>query len=77
MREWIFENGIEVYEMDFDHDLHMFRVYDGDIKLGYIYPACLEDFENCVKLLDSGEDPVTGGWEDGCGNPCSRGGWNN
>lgn len=67
---WSFENGIEVYEHS-----EYFAVYNGDTLLGYIHPDTLEGFDDCRKALDSGEDPITGGWEDGLGNSCSLCGW--
>lgn len=77
MQSWIFENGIEVYEKDFDNDLHCFDVYNGEEKLGTIYPDNIGDMESCVESLDAGEDPISGHWEDGCGNLCTLEGWEN
>lgn len=75
MREWKFDNGIEVYESEFDYDLHCLKVYNGEKYLGTVYPACIEDMESCFKDLDAGNDPITSGWEDGCGNSCTFDGW--
>ncbi len=75
MREWKFENGIEVFEKEFDYDLHCLTVYNGEAYLGTIYPSSIEAMESCFDDLDNGEDPVTGGWEDGAGNTCSMDGW--
>lgn len=80
MREWKFINGIKVCEDEHDYDLHKFRVYDLIFMdnyrfLGYIYPDSIEDMEECIAKLDAGEDPITGSWEDGCGNGCSLDGW--
>lgn len=75
MREWKFDNGIEVFEKEHDHDLHIFKVYSGDSYLGTVYPDTIGDMEECIETLDSGEDPITGGWEDGCGHSCSLDGW--
>lgn len=85
MREWKFINGIKVCEAeyDYDHDLHMFKVYNesfyGDTYrfLGDIYPNSIEHMEECIAKLDEGEDPITGSWEDGLGNVCSLEGWEN
>jgi len=76
MKEWG-NNGITVVEVDYNYDLHAFDVYNGDIFLGSVYPATIEDMEECIKALDRGEDPVTDGWEDGCGNACLIDGWGN
>ena len=75
MREWKFENGIEVYENDFDYDLHCLKVYSGEEYLGTIFPASIEDMEDCFNELDKGNDPITCKWEDGCGNVCTLNGW--
>ena len=75
MKEWKFENGIEVYESEHNYDLHCFKVYNNDDLLGIVYPNTIEDMEECIKSLDNGEDPISGGWEDGCGNNCKLDGW--
>lgn len=77
MKKWIFENGIEVYEKPLDFDLHGFAVYDGDRFLGFVSPSSIADMDNCIALLDAGRDPITDGWDDGCGNPCTLDGWDN
>lgn len=75
MRNWIFDNGIEVLESEFDYSLHCFKVYNRDDYLGTIYPDTIEDMENCIKDLDDGSDPITDMWEDGMGNFCTLDGW--
>lgn len=75
MREWEFENGIEVYEKDYNYDLHCLKVYNLNEYLGTIYPNTIEDMELCFKELDAWNDPITSGWEDGCGNFCTLDGW--
>ncbi len=75
MREWTFENGIIVQEEKFEHALHCFKVYNGNNYLGTVYPATIENMESCIASLDSGEDPISGMWEDGNGNSCSLNGW--
>lgn len=75
MREWKFENGIEVYECKYDNDLHCFEVHTGYDYLGTIYPNSIGDMEECINKLDAGLDPITDGWEDGHGHPCSLDGW--
>ena len=77
MRDWKFENGIEVYESEFDYDLHCFKVYNGDEFLGIVYPDCIEDMEGCIEDFDAGIDPISGMWEDGRGNSCTLQGWEN
>lgn len=74
MNSWIFGN-IEVYEIDHDADLHAFSVYNGDEKLGTIYPNELDDMNACIEALNAGSNPIEDGWEDGCGNTCSLDGW--
>ena len=76
MKNWKFENGIEVYEKELDFDLHGFAVYDGDRYLGFISPSSIDDMQACINLLDEGKDPITDGWDDGCGHPCTIDGWN-
>ncbi len=34
MKEWRFENGIEVYEDNYNGSLHCLKVYNGDDFLG-------------------------------------------
>lgn len=75
MREWKFENGIEVYETDHDYDLHCFKVYNEEEYLGTVYPSSIEDMEECINALDDGDDPISCAWEDGCGNGCTLDGW--
>lgn len=75
MREWKFENGIEVYEVEFDYDLHAFKVYNGDDFLGTVYPSTIADMEECIQNLDEGNDPISTCWEDGNGNTCTLDGW--
>ena len=74
-RSWIFENGIEVYEVPFDGDLRCLEVYNKGKYLGGIYPNSEENMELCIKDLDEGFDPVTAGWYDGMGNACCWEGW--
>ena len=75
MRVWKFDNGISVEEGNYDGDLHCFWVYDGDTYLGTIYPDTIIDMEDCADAMDYGTDPITGGWQDGCGHNCTREGW--
>lgn len=75
MKEWYFKNGVKVCEADFDYSLHCFKVYHEDKYLGTVYPADLEDMEACLAGLDAGNDPISGGWEDGRGNTCHFDGW--
>lgn len=75
MKEWKFENGIEVYECKYDCDLHCFKVYNGSDFLGTIYPSDIDDMSECIKELDKGHDPISYGWEDGLGNSCDINGW--
>ena len=75
MREWSFKNNIKVIEEEFDFDLHSFKVYDKDRYLGSIYPNDLKSMESCISDLENGIDPISGGWEDGCGHTCNINGW--
>lgn len=75
MKEWKFNNNLEVYENEYDCDLHCFVVYNGDSYLGTIYPNSIDDMNECISKLDSGIDPITDGWEDGRRNPCRLEGW--
>lgn len=75
MRTWKFENGIIVKEMEFDYDLHKFEVYHGEKYLGSVYPDSIKDMISCIADLDAGKDPISNGWEDGCGNGCTLNGW--
>lgn len=75
LRKWNFENGISVVECDFDFDLYCFEVYNGEKYLGTIYPDSIESMKSCIADLENGKDPITNGWEDGCGNACTLDGW--
>ena len=75
MREWNFKNGIRVVETEYDYDLHSLKVYNGEEYLGTVYPADIEDMTKCFAVLDAGNDPISNGWEDGCGNTCTLDGW--
>lgn len=75
MRTWKFENGITVKEEEFDQDLHIFAVYNGEQFLGRIYPEDIDAMKSCIEDLDAGKDPITEKWEDGCGNGCTLDGW--
>lgn len=75
MKEWKFENGIEVYEDNYNGSLHCLKVYNGDDFLGTVYPESEEDMYNCFNELDNGRDPISSGWEDGLGNSCGINGW--
>lgn len=74
MKEWKFENGIEVYESEYDHNVHCFKVYKGNY-LGTVYPETVDDMNACIERLDAGFDPISDGWEDGMGNACTLNGW--
>jgi len=68
MRTWE-RKGYEVVEVEFDGDLHEFEVVkDGEV-IGTITPDTIEDMEQIIKDLDSGEG--VDGWEDGMGNTIS------
>ena len=75
MREWKFENGIEVYEVEFDFDLHAFKVYNEENFLGTVFPDSIENMESMIEELDDGKDLISGHWEDGRGNSCTLYGW--
>lgn len=47
----------------------------GEKYLGTVYPDTIEDMESCINDLDNGDNPITNGWEDGCGNSCTFDGW--
>ena len=36
----------------------------------------VNDMKICVEDLDEGNDPISAGWEDGLGHPCTFDGWN-
>lgn len=75
LRDWSFENEIEVYEEAYDSDLHCLKVYSGEKFLGTVYPSSIEDMQQLFEELDAGNDPVSSGWEDGLGNTCTLAGW--
>ncbi|MET3505563.1 hypothetical protein [Halalkalibacter oceani] len=61
-----------VNEVEFDHSLHAFEVYDKKENfLGLITPATIEDMEQIIKDLDNGSCPINEMWEDGNGNVCN------
>jgi len=65
MRVWKRE-GYEVFEKEFDRDLHEFDVVKNGEVIATITPADLEDMQRIVEALDAGEGVQ--GWEDGMGN---------
>lgn len=68
MRTWE-RKGYEVVEVEFDGDLHEFEVVkDGEV-IATITPDTIEDMDQIIKDLDSGEG--VDGWEDGMGNTIS------
>lgn len=75
MKKWNFENGVAVYEEEFDSDLHCLKVYKDDKYLGTVYPASIVEMNIAINALDEGEDPISGHWDDGCGNACTLDGW--
>ena len=75
MREWTFENGITVLECEFDHDLHILKVYHEDKYLGGIYPADIDDMNKLFDELDGGSNPIDDRWENGAGETCTIEGW--
>lgn len=75
VRQWDFDNGVCVVEMEHNYDLHAFEVYLQDEYLGDIYPDSITDMLECIAALDAGDDPIFCGWEDGCGNSCTADGW--
>lgn len=75
MKEWTFANGIKVYEVPWDFDLHALDVYHHSAYLGKIIPDCIDGMKNYFAELDNNKDPITDNWEDGCGNICTLNGW--
>lgn len=71
MEYWEFKNGITV---EGDGSAVFSVNLDGDF-LGHIVCGDYADYKNCTAELNSGIDPITGGWEDGNGNPCTLSGW--
>lgn len=78
MRSW--ETALVIVtEKEFDHDLHVFEVYNKKgvvVKLlGTIYPDSIQTMQECIADLDDGKCPIAEGWEDGKGNACTLDGW--
>lgn len=69
MRTWK-RDGYEVNEVEFDYDLHEFKVVkdDGEV-IATITPQDVDDMEMMAEMLDNGEG--LDGWEDGMGNTIS------
>ncbi|ERH97531.1 hypothetical protein [Bacillus thuringiensis] len=65
MKTWERE-GYRVVETEFDRDLHTFDVIKGEEVIATITPNTIEDMNQIIKDLDSGEE--VNGWEDGMGN---------
>lgn len=67
---------VTVKETAFDHDLHIFNVYNNDDELlGTVLPDTIEDMNQCIADLNEGSCPVADEWEDGTGNTCTIEGW--
>lgn len=69
---WEFENGIIVEGNG--SDIFTVKRKNGDF-LGHIFCGDYKDYIARVADLNNGIDPITGGWEDGAGNPCEFSGW--
>jgi hypothetical protein len=61
--------------IDWDYDLKVIEVFEGEECLGKIFPQSVPDSKSCVKELESGVCPVCEGWGDGLGNICNLDGW--
>lgn len=68
--------AVNIEEVEFDHDLHIFKVTnkDGEM-LGTIVPPDVEDMNLIIRELANGGCPVADKWEDGMGNSCTMNGW--
>lgn len=66
---------ITIKEVEFDGDLHIFEVFNGEVKLGSIVPPGIDEMNDIVNDLDNGGCPITDKWEDGMGNICQLDGW--
>ncbi|SCP99157.1 hypothetical protein [Anaerobium acetethylicum] len=83
MKNWKCVNcNTTIYKCEYDkgdnyeEDLRYFAVYHNDTDLlGKIYPATIEDTQECISALDNHECPICSGWEDGLGNKCNLFGW--
>ena len=75
LKTWKFKNGVMVEERYHNHDLHSFCVNHMGRFLGVIFPSTIEDMRECFAKLDMGKDPISDGWEDGCGHACTMEGW--
>lgn len=64
LRVWEFE-GYTVEMVEHSYDLKAFEVVQGE-ETQTIVPATIEDMNEIIEALDSGED--VDGWEDGNGN---------
>jgi len=63
---WMMPSGVEIIEVEFDHDAHAYEIaYDGR-HVVTIYTDTLEDTEAMRARLNAGEDVWD--WEDGNGN---------
>ena len=74
-KDWTFSDGIYVREAEFDGNLRIFEVFNGDDYLGDVTPPDVENMELLEKELDNGANPISGDWEDGMGNSCTLDGW--
>ena len=64
---WTTPRGVVITEIDYDYDLHVFRVeYKG--RSIDIVPDELTDMQDCIDDLNDGADPVFDGWNDGLGH---------
>ena len=63
---WMMPSGVEIIEVEFDHDAHAYEIaYDGR-HVVTIYTDTAEDTEAMRARLNAGEDVWD--WEDGNGN---------
>lgn len=63
---WLFDNGVQVRMEEYDHSLQCFDIeYKG--KSFLLVPDSRNQMKEIIHALNSGEDPISGGWETGDG----------
>lgn len=66
-RMWDTSGRVKVEEIDYDYDLHAFRMSRGG-RVVDVVPNSIEQMNEMIKELDEGACPSNDNWEDGNSN---------
>lgn len=69
-RMWDTSGRVKVEEIDYDYDLHAFKMSRGSREIEVV-PISIEQMNEMITELDNGACPYNDGWEDGNSNSIS------